>query len=180
MTIDELKAAIERRGFLIRLWLPDEDCVKMIVMMADCSLAWEVTLLDLRLLRVDTTTLIEGSLGSLANNQHIVCCSQCKEPLLMHVNQKLALLYLQGSAKPNIVLEVVNKTKVASIVSRLNAGMPVSSNDVRILPGTNMDEALAEATMYRFAKAGPDSAPIAYCPTCGNSLKDGTEEIIDG
>lgn len=178
MTTDQLKAAIERRGFLIRLWLPEEDSVKMIVMLGDQSLPCEVSREDLKCLVLSPVGLIENILGRLTGYQHIVWCKQCHEPILKRVDQKLALIYLQHNPKPDVRI-VVDKTKVIHIMTRLNAGVAISPNDAEILPGTNMEEAIEMATQYRPVRYGPYSLPWTHCSKCGNHLKDGTEEVQD-
>lgn len=177
---DQLKAAIERRGFLIRLWLPEEDCVKMIVMMGDKSLPWEIATLVLATIKTGIDNLIEHDFRDLTNSMPFVWCKQCHTPLLRYTDQSLALKYLQNSTKPDAVLEVLDKAQAISIANRLNAGMSVSSKDVRFVPGVNGKEAIARASVYRSAKAGPVSPVIESCVTCQQRLDaNSVEEIID-
>ena len=174
VSIEELKAALERRGFHTMVWIPEDDQLKMVVRLGDGSTPWAVSREDLSGLMLDTKTLIESGLGRITDYQHFVWCKQCHEPILRHTDQDLALKYLQNSAKP----DVVNKTTVIGIVSRLNAGMPVSSE--RMLDaGDNMEEAIKRASVYRRAKDGPYSPSLTDCPGCGVLLEENTEEIVD-
>lgn len=82
MTIDQLKSAIERRGFLIRLWLPEEDRVKMIVMLGDRSMPWSISLSVLETIKTGIGNLIEHEFRGLTQSMHLVACSRCKNALL--------------------------------------------------------------------------------------------------
>lgn len=82
MTIDQLKTAFERRGFLVRLWLPEEDRVKMIVMLGERSMAWEIATSVLETIKTGIGNLIEHEFRGLTQSMHLVACSGCKTALL--------------------------------------------------------------------------------------------------
>jgi DNA-binding CsgD family transcriptional regulator len=84
MVYRALKLAIERRGILIRQWIPEEDRVCMILLLADCSLAWEVSLEELRSLK-DLGAFLDANLVRLTDGQRFVCCKKCAMPLLLSV-----------------------------------------------------------------------------------------------
>lgn len=179
MTPDQLKSAIERRGFLVRLWLPEVDAVRMIVMMGDKSLPWEISTSVLGTIKTGIGNLIEHDFRELTNGQHFVWCKQCHAPLLRYTDQEIALKYLHHRVEPDIVLQV--KGDVARVTSRLNAGMSAYAEDVEAVPSNVLNAAMATASSYRDARHGPDSIRLFWCPRpwCKNSLLGGTEEIID-
>lgn len=84
MVYRALKLAIERRGILIRQWIAEAERVCMILLLADRSMAWEVSLEELRILK-DLGTWLDANLIRLTDGQRFVCCKKCAMPLLLSV-----------------------------------------------------------------------------------------------
>lgn len=176
MTIDDIKAAIERRGYSVQVEHYPYS-VNFRISVGEKHMNCGYTLVDLKYCKLSLTDFVNAMLYRFSGTMQYMWCKQCHEPLLRYIDQALALRYLQTSTKPDVVLEVADKTIAASIV---RAGLPVLSKDVRIVYGLNREDALARASVYRSMKAGPDSPILDSCPQCRQRLYVGSvEEIQD-
>lgn len=154
MSIDELQAAIERRGYTIRR--PDKEppikrgqglwhagYTTLYIFRKNVYIAFAVSHADLGDVRMSVGEFAELILRGLAKDQHHVWCSQCHEPLL-HKE-----IYVRGAALDyGVPLEQINRDRMEQ--------------------------------QYRSAKAGPDSPILSNCPKCGALLSNvNTSEIMD-
>lgn len=176
MTIDDIKTAIERRGYSVQVeYYPHS--VNFRISAGEKHMNCGYTLVDLKYWKYSLSDFVNAMLYRFSGPMHHMWCKQCHEPLLRYTDQKLALRYLQTSTKPGVILEVADKTIAASIV---RAGLPVLSKDVRFVYGLNGKDVLARASVYRSTKSGPDSPILDSCPQCRQRLYVGSvEEIQD-
>lgn len=101
MTIDELKAAIERRGYEVREPAKEprvEGYTTLYLMRGDEFLASTVSHADLETSMMGMSELAEHILSGWARGQQHMCCAHCNEPLLFSVS-KVVVIRAVGYAR---------------------------------------------------------------------------------
>jgi hypothetical protein len=103
MTTNELKSALERRGFHIIVWIPEQDRLRTVVRLGDFSMPWVVSLESLESIRVSIGEFITIAFISITRGQEVMACAQCGEPLLYHakyVDEQQQCLKWYGCRSP--------------------------------------------------------------------------------
>lgn len=151
MTIEQLKAAIERRGYIVRTQTPLDDAHITFEISRGNGLTPPATPMEIRTftpnmlkaMRLSPTNgVLETLPFAMSAGQHHMACARCGEPLLYKER------YVRGSALAyGVPLEQVNRDRMEQ--------------------------------KYRSAKAGPDSSILVSCPRCHQALTTGSTKEID-
>lgn len=165
MTPDQLKAAIERRGYFVREIKDVTRSAEIVVFIISRGAQWMeygFTMQDIADARLSVRDYAEHVLDRLNGGMQHVWCKYCHAPLLKHTDQPMALRLLQTSTKPRLALQID----------------PVD-NRVHVVSSGSAEEAIERASIYFDAHLGPISQ-LEHCPKCNVRLEASViEEIID-
>lgn len=165
ITIEQLKAALERRGYTVRTSPRRENAA--LVTSAIYRNAGPLTpetpvvvrsfsLYDLAVTLMDAGQMAEELLTPLSDGQHHTACAQCGEPLLQASGREIHPLRRYGPppSSPNF---------------------PDRSHHIH-----HFAMETTAVLVYRSAKAGPGSPALSTCPACHSRLsKETVKEIED-
>jgi hypothetical protein len=165
MVIDEFTSALEQRRY-----------TRETIRTTDQKLAVGHILTTVKHIAAATgrvSPVIMGQLidERLGEGQHHICCSKCKEPLLIGSSRKMALDLYHRIARPRMMIQIQGMDADEAI-ALLKTGKALPKGVATVVPdNTDMESAIAMSTGYRSARLGPDSPMLATCPTCGNALE---------
>jgi hypothetical protein len=84
MTIDQLKTAFERRGYVLVVFCQDVDAVKLVARLGERAMPWSISLLVLETIKAGIGNLIEHEFQRITDGQQHVQ-HDCGFPLLREV-----------------------------------------------------------------------------------------------
>lgn len=161
---DQLKAAIERRGYLVREIKDALRPAEIMVFLVSRGSQWMeygFTMQDIADTRLSVRDYTERVLNRLNGGMDHVWCKRCHAPLLRLTDQPMALRLLHTSTKPRLAL-------------KLN---PVDGR-YHVVSSGSAEEAIERASVYFDARIGPISQ-LEYCSKCNVRLEASVIEEID-